>query len=65
MTYIAKLEEKLGKQAEKELLPLQPGDVPDTYADVEALVNDVNYKPNTPIEVGIEKFVEWYLDYYL
>jgi UDP-glucuronate 4-epimerase len=64
MTYITKLEEKLGKQAEKELLPLQPGDVPDTYADVEALVEDVDYKPSTPIEEGIEKFVEWYQSYY-
>ena len=65
MTYISKLEEKLGKLAEKELLPLQPGDVPDTYADVEALIKDVNYKPNTPIDVGIERFVEWYQSYYL
>ncbi len=64
MDYIQTLETFLGKTAEKELLPLQPGDVPDTYADVEALVADVDYKPSTTIEVGIEKFVEWYLDYY-
>ena len=64
LKYIAVLEEKLGKKAEKELLPLQPGDVPDTYADVEALVNDVGYKPATSIEEGIEKFVLWYQSYY-
>lgn len=64
MDYIETLEKFLGKTAEKELLPLQPGDVPDTYADVEALVSDVGYKPNTTIEQGIERFVAWYLDYY-
>ncbi|MCQ8181641.1 NAD-dependent epimerase [Methylomonas sp. SURF-1] len=64
MTYIETLERYLGKTAEKELLPLQPGDVPDTYADVEALVNDVGYKPSTSIEQGIRRFVEWYLAYY-
>ncbi len=64
MDYIETLEKFLGKTAEKELLPLQPGDVPDTYADVEALVQDVGYKPNTTIEQGIERFVSWYLDYY-
>ena len=64
LKYIETLEKCLGKQAEKELLPLQPGDVPDTYADVEALVSDVGYKPGTPIEVGIEQFVKWYRSYY-
>ncbi|WP_221054391.1 NAD-dependent epimerase [Methylomonas koyamae] len=64
MAYIETLERYLGKTAEKELLPLQPGDVPDTYADVEALVSDVGYKPNTSIEQGIARFVEWYLNYY-
>ncbi len=64
MKYIEVLEQCLGKTAEKELLPLQPGDVPDTYADVEALVQDVGYKPGTPIEVGIARFVEWYGSYY-
>ena len=62
--YIEVLERCLGKTAEKELLPLQPGDVPDTYADVEALVQDVGYKPETPIETGIERFVRWYRKYY-
>lgn len=64
MRYIEVLEECLGKKAEKNLLPLQPGDVPDTYADVDALINDVGYKPSTPIEVGIRRFVDWYRDYY-
>lgn len=64
MDYIETLEKFLGKTAEKELLPLQPGDVPDTYADVEALVQDVDYKPDTTIEQGIEKFVTWYNEYY-
>ena len=64
LKYIETLEKCLGKKAVKELLPLQPGDVPDTYADVEALVNDVGYKPETPIEVGIERFVKWYRSFY-
>jgi UDP-glucuronate 4-epimerase len=63
LTYIETLEKALGKTAEKQLLPLQPGDVPDTYADVEALVTDVGYKPDTTIEKGIGKFVDWYLAY--
>lgn len=64
LDYIETLEKCLGKTAEKELLPLQPGDVPDTYADVEALVEDVGYKPDTTIELGIAKFVSWYNSYY-
>ncbi|MGQ7844959.1 NAD-dependent epimerase [Granulosicoccus sp. 3-233] len=62
--YISTLEGCLNKTAEKNLLPLQAGDVPDTYADVSDLVNDVNYKPDTSVEEGIGRFVEWYLDYY-
>jgi len=62
--YIEVLEECLGRTAEKNLLPLQPGDVPDTHADVEDLVTDVGYRPDTPIEVGVRRFVDWYLDYY-
>jgi len=62
--YIHVLEECLGKKAERNLLPLQAGDVPDTYADVSDLVNDVNYKPDTSVEDGIARFVEWYLEYY-
>ncbi|MEW9798962.1 NAD-dependent epimerase [Alteromonas sp. CYL-A6] len=64
LDYITYLENKLGKTAQKELLPLQPGDVPDTYADVEDLVKDVDYRPQTPVETGIGRFVEWYLDFY-
>ncbi|WP_020482413.1 NAD-dependent epimerase [Methylomonas sp. MK1] len=64
LSYIETLERFLGKTVEKNLLPLQPGDVPDTFADVEALVADVGYKPNTTIEQGIERFVAWYLQYY-
>lgn len=64
LRYIEVLEECLGKKAERNLLPLQPGDVPDTYADVDDLVADVGYKPNTQVEAGVHRFVEWYRDYY-
>jgi len=64
LRYIEILEDCLGKKAEKNMLSLQPGDVPDTYANVDALVDDVGYKPSTPIEQGIANFVEWYRDYY-
>ena len=62
--YIEVLEECLGKEAERNLLPLQPGDVPDTYANVDDLVRDMNYKPGTTVEVGVKRFVEWYREYY-
>jgi len=62
--YISTLEDCLGKKAEQNLLPLQAGDVPDTYADVSDLVRDVDYKPDTSVESGIARFVEWYRDYY-
>jgi UDP-glucuronate 4-epimerase len=64
MRYIEVIEDCLGKKAEKNLLPLQDGDVPDTYADAEDLEIDVGYKPDTTIEVGIRNFIDWYLDYY-
>lgn len=64
MRYIEIIEECVGRKAEKNLLPLQSGDVPDTYADTEDLVNDVGYQPNTPIEVGVKNFVDWYVDYH-
>lgn len=64
MRVIELLEEALGKKAEKHLQPLQPGDVPATYADVDDLVKHVAFKPDTPIEVGIRRFVEWYRGYY-
>ena len=62
--YIEVLEECLGKKAIKNLLPLQPGDVPDTFADVDELARDFDYRPNTPIEVGIARFVAWYKQFY-
>ena len=64
LRYIELIEEQLGVKAIKNLLPLQPGDVPDTYANVDSLMRDVGYKPATPIEVGIQRFVEWYREYY-
>ena len=64
MRFIEVLEETLGKKAEKNLLPLQPGDVPATYADVSDLVRDVNFRPATPIEKGIPAFVDWYRSFY-
>lgn len=64
MAFIRTLESVLGKTAKMNLLPLQPGDVPATYADVEDLVKDIGFKPDTPIEVGVRKFVAWYRDYY-
>ncbi len=62
--FIATLEKALGKQARKNLLPMQPGDVPATYADVDDLVRDVGFQPSTPIEVGIQRFVDWYRSYH-
>ena len=64
MDYIAVIEKRLGKKAEKNLLPLQPGDVPDTYADVQALIDDTGYQPDTSVEVGVARFVDWSLDFY-
>jgi UDP-glucuronate 4-epimerase len=64
MRFIEILEDCLGKKAEMNFLPMQPGDVPATYADVDDLIKDVNFSPNTPIETGIARFVEWYLGYY-
>jgi UDP-glucuronate 4-epimerase len=64
MRFIEVLEGHLGVKAVKNMLPLQSGDVPATYADVDDLVRDVGFKPSTPIEVGIERFVTWYRSYY-
>ncbi|MCF6291741.1 MAG: NAD-dependent epimerase [Desulfobacterales bacterium] len=64
MRYIEVLEECLGKKADKNMLPMQMGDVPATYADVDDLVRDVGFKPDTPVEEGIRKFVDWYRQYY-
>jgi len=62
--FIEVLERTLGKKADMTLMPLQPGDVPATYADIDDLTRDVGFKPSTPIEVGIPRFVEWYRDFY-
>ncbi len=64
MKFINLLEECLGETAKKNFLPLQPGDVPATYADVDDLMKDVGFKPKTPLREGIRKFVEWYKKYY-
>lgn len=64
MRYIEVIEECIGKKAKKNLLPLQAGDVPDTWADTEDLAADVGYQPSTPIEVGVRRFIDWYVDYY-
>jgi len=62
--YIEVIEQCIGKKAEKHLMPMQPGDVPDTYADVSELATDVGYAPSTPVEVGVKRFVEWYRSYH-
>lgn len=64
LRYIEVLEECLGRKAERNLLPLQAGDVPDTYADVSALQRDTDYSPSTSIETGVRRFVDWYRDFY-
>jgi UDP-glucuronate 4-epimerase len=64
LRYIEIIEEKLGRKAIKNLLPMQEGDVPDALADVNDLVNEINFKPATPIEVGVGNFIDWYVDYY-
>jgi UDP-glucuronate 4-epimerase len=62
--YIEVLEQCLGRKAEQNLLPLQPGDVPDTSAEVTELMTDTGYKPDTSVEEGVKRFVEWYREYY-
>ena len=64
MAFIRAIEKHLGKEAEKEYLPMQPGDVPRTEADVTDLVRDMGYKPSTTVEEGISRFIEWYRDYF-
>lgn len=64
MDFITALEEKIGKTAEKNMLPIQAGDVPATYADVSDLIRDLDYKPETTIQEGIDKFVDWYRDFF-
>jgi UDP-glucuronate 4-epimerase len=62
--HIHVIEDCLGMKAEMNMLPIQPGDVPDTYADVQALIDDTGYSPSTQVEDGVASFVEWYTDYY-
>jgi UDP-glucuronate 4-epimerase len=64
LDFIGVIENALGIEAIKDLLPLQAGDVPETYANVDDLINDVGFKPETSIKEGIGKFVEWYREYY-
>src|SRR5579862_7211354 len=64
MRYVEVIEEALGRKAIKNFLPLQAGDVPETCADIDDLVRDVGYRPATPVEVGVPRFVEWFCDYY-
>ena len=64
LTFIETLESELGTEAQKKLLPMQPGDVPDTYADVSSLVEDTGYQPSTDVETGVKAFVDWYRDFY-
>jgi UDP-glucuronate 4-epimerase len=63
MDFIYALEKSLGRSTEKKLLPIQPGDVPDTYADVDDLVNQFGYKPSTSIHEGVENFAKWYMEF--
>jgi UDP-glucuronate 4-epimerase len=64
MRYIEIIEECLGRKAQKNFLALQPGDVPETCADIDDLVRDVEYRPATPVEVGVKNFVDWFCGYY-
>ncbi|MDD3458520.1 MAG: NAD-dependent epimerase [Weeksellaceae bacterium] len=64
MDFIKAIEFKLGKTAKKNFLPIQAGDVPSTYADVSDLIRDFNYRPQTPIQQGIDRFIEWYIDFF-
>jgi len=64
MEMIHLLEQSLGQTAEKNMLPMQPGDVPETYAEIEALSRDTGFRPETPLALGISRFVEWYRDFY-
>jgi len=64
MDFITAIENKLGKNIEKNMMPIQPGDVPATYADVTDLVSDLGYQPATPVQEGIDKFIDWYLDFF-
>ena len=62
--FISAIEKKLDLNLKKKLLPIQPGDVSDTYSDVKNLISDCDYKPNTDIQYGVDKFIDWYKNYY-
>jgi UDP-glucuronate 4-epimerase len=64
LDFIEAIEETLGKKAMKNMMPMQPGDVPSTFADVTELINDFNYRPATPVKTGIQEFIKWYIEYY-
>lgn len=64
MDYIAAIEKALDKKVDMDMLPLQPGDVPDTYADVTDLIEQFHYKPATPVDQGVTNFVIWYRNYF-
>jgi UDP-glucuronate 4-epimerase len=64
LRYIEVIEQCLGRKAQINLLPLQAGDVPETFADIDDLVTEVGYRPSTPIETGVRRFVDWYCAYY-
>ncbi len=64
MDFITAIEKAIGKEAKKNLLPIQPGDVPETYADVSDLIEDLGYRPATPIQEGVERFIQWYREFY-
>jgi UDP-glucuronate 4-epimerase len=64
MQFIGTLERALGRKARLNFLPMQPGDVPATFADIADLEHDIGFRPATPLEVGIERFVDWYREYY-
>jgi len=64
LDFIATLEQCLGREAQKQFLPMQPGDVYRTYADINDLIRDFDFKPDTPISVGVQRFVDWYRDYH-
>ncbi len=64
MDFISEIEKNLNKEAEKKMMPIQPGDVERTWADVQGLINDFDYSPSTSVDVGVKKFIEWYNSYY-
>ena len=65
LTFVSTIEQAIGKKAYKVFLPMQPGDVPCTYADMDDFARDFGFRPCTPIEEGLKRFVQWYREYYL